>query len=196
MISPFFEKCVGNLERDIVAVAAEARNSLTAQHRWPNITQAERFAVSQMIAIDVEFSMADKNFGPVVYSRELFNEQCRLHLEDSKGTYYKIDNQSREDILEEILSKLRMILIPFKWQGEGWKIVCESIIRDASAAAKTGQLCRFYIIWKLHKAANASDLRSRPIAAALDDVTGPASHFVHCQLQEAVWRHQHVLKIH
>ncbi len=94
MISPFSEKCAGNLdsERDIFAVAAEARSSLTAQHRWPNITQAERFAVSRMIATEFGFKMADKNFGPVVYSRELFNEQCLLHLENSKGTCYKIDN--------------------------------------------------------------------------------------------------------
>jgi hypothetical protein len=194
MLSPFFERCVGNLERVIVAVAAKARRSLTARHRWPNVTKAERYAMSQMIATDVGFNIADKNFGPVVYSKELFNEQCLLHLEDSKGTYYKVDDQSREDILEEILSQLRTILIPFKKQGEGWKIVCDSILKDASEAARTGQLCRFYIIWKLHKAANASGLRSRPIAAALDYVTGPASHFLHCQLQEAVWRHQHVLK--
>ena len=57
-----------------------------------------------------------------------------------------------------------------------------------------GRLCVFYIIWKLHKAANASGLRSRPIAAALDYVTGPASHFLHSQLKEAVWKHPHVLK--
>ena len=100
MLSPSFEKCVDNLERDIVAVAAEARKSLTARHRWPNITQAERYAISRIVATDVGFNMADKNFGPVVYSRTLFNEQCRLHLEDSKGTYCRIDNQSREDILD------------------------------------------------------------------------------------------------
>ena len=37
-------------------------------------------------------------------------------------------------------------------------------------------------------------VRSRPIAAAIDYVTGPASHFFHSQLKEAVWKHQHVLK--
>jgi len=55
-------------------------------------------------------------------------------------------------------------------------------------------LCVFYIIWKLHKAANAAGLRSRPIAAAIEYVTGPASHFLHSQLKEAVWKHPHVLK--
>ena len=84
--------------------------------------------------------------------------------------------------------------MPFKKQGEGFKLICDSIIRDASETAKSGKLCSFYIIWKLHKAANATGLRSRPIAAALVYVTGPASHFLHCQLQEEVWRHPHVLK--
>ena len=70
----------------------------------------------------------------------------------------------------------------------------ESIIRDSSKAAERGMLCTFYIIWKLHKAANASGLRSRPIAAAIEYVTGPASHFLHSQLKEAVWKHPHVLK--
>ena len=55
-------------------------------------------------------------------------------------------------------------------------------------------MCNFYIIWKLHKAANATGVRSRPIAAAVDYVTGPASHFLHSQLKEAVWKHPHVLK--
>lgn len=117
-----------------------------------------------------------------------------MHLEDGKGTYYKIVDQTKEDILDEILSKLRSILIPFKVQGEGWKHVAESIIRDSSKAVEGRRLCKFYIIWKLHKAAGGSGLRSRPIAAAIDYVTGPASHFLHCQLKEAVWKHPQVLK--
>lgn len=87
-----------------------------------------------------------------------------------------------------------MILTPFKKLGEGWKQVAESIIRDSSKAVKGGRLCNFYIIWKPHKAANAFGLRSRPIAAAIDYVTGPASHFLHSQLKEAVWKHPRVLK--
>ena len=46
----------------------------------------------------------------------------------------------------------------------------------------------------MHKAANTAGLRSRPIAAAIEYVTGPASHFLHSQLEEAVWTHPHVLR--
>ena len=42
-----------------------------------------------------------------------------MHLEDGDGTYSKIADKTREDILEEILSWLKSILIPFKKQGEG-----------------------------------------------------------------------------
>ena len=87
-----------------------------------------------------------------------------------------------------------MIVVPYNKLGEGWKQIAESIILDSSKAVKGGRLCNFYIVWKLHKAANAFGLWSRPIAAAIDYVTGPASHFLHSQLKEAVWKHPHVLK--
>ena len=36
--------------------------------------------------MEVGYIIADKNYGAVVYSKELFKEQCLLHLEDGKGT--------------------------------------------------------------------------------------------------------------
>ena len=193
-LSPYFDRRIHTMEREIVATATNAIKTLTARHRWPNITRAEQSVITRMRMIDVGYNIADKNYGAVVYSKNLFKEQCLLHLEDGKGTYCKTVDQTREDILEEILSRLRMILIPFKKQGIGWAHVAESILRDSSTAVKGGRLCKFYIIWKLHKAANAAGMRSRPIAAAINYVTGPASHFLHSQLKEAVWRHPHVLR--
>lgn len=193
-LSPFFDRRMHSMERDIVAAATNAKKTLTARHRWPNVSKVEQSVITRMREMDVGYNTADKNYGAVVYSKTLFKEQCLLHLEDGKGTYCKTVDQTKEDILEEIFSKLRMILIPLKKQGMGWAHVAESIIRDSSIAVKGGRLCKFYIIWKLHKAANAAGLRSRPIAAAINYVTGPASHFLHSQLKEAVWRHPHVLR--
>ena len=42
--------------------------------------------------------------------------------------------------------------------------------------------------------ANAAGIRTRPIVAAINYVTGPASHFLHCQLQKEVWKHSNVLE--
>ena len=60
----------------------------------------------------------------------------------------------------------------------------KSIIVDSSKAIKVGQLCNFYIIWKLHKAGNAFGLWS--IAAAVEYETSHTSHFLNSQLKEAV----------
>ena len=51
-----------------------------------------------MREFDVGYNTADKNYGAVVFSKELSKEQCLLHLEDSKGTYCRITNQKKEDI--------------------------------------------------------------------------------------------------
>ena len=90
------------MERDIVATATSAKNFLTARHPWSNITGV----IKRMRELDDGYNIADKNYGAVVYSKELSKEQCLLHLEDSKGTYCRITNQTKEDILDEILSKL------------------------------------------------------------------------------------------
>lgn len=194
MLSPMFDRCLRNFERDVIRIATDAKRTLNVKHKRPNITKAEQCVIMRMRELDVGYNIADKNYGTVVYSKDLFKEQCLMHLEDEKGTYWKITDRSKEDILEDVLLELRRIILPFKRQGKGWEMIVDSINRDSTKAAKGGRLCKFYVIWKLHKAANAIGLRSRPIAAAIDYVTGPASHFLHTQLKEAVWKHPHVLK--
>ena len=194
-LSPFFDRCICKLELDIAARAEEARKILPVRWKWPNVNSAEQSAIASVLDQDVGYNKSDKNYGPTLYSRELFREQCRLHLEDArKGTYRRIVEETKEDILSGILLKLRAILCRFKEQGTSWAYTCNSIIREATNAVKRGKLCSFYIIWKLHKAPSACGIRSRPIAAAIDYVTGPASQFLHCQLQTDVWKHQHVLR--
>ena len=193
-LSPLFDLRLRELERRIVAAATEAKQSLASRHRWPNLTRAERDALMQIQRRDVGYNIADKNYGAVVYSKELFKEQCLLHLEDGKGTYNKIVNRSAGDIIQDVLQKLREILLPFKERGGGWLLLANSLIRDSERTAESRRLCKFYIIWKLHKKANAVGLRSRPIASAQWFVTKAAAHFLHSQLKEAVWKHPYVLK--
>ena len=192
--APTFKRCLLQLEDNITEKVKTAQSMVKPQHRRPNISKGEREVLVKLRELDVGYNIADKNYGAVVYSKDLFKEQCRLHLEDGKGTYYKHVGRSNEDILSDVLNRLQRLLEPFKQLGEGWKSVVFSILRDAKREAEGGKLCRFYIIWKLHKAANAAGGRSRPIAAALNYVTGPASHFLHRQLKLAVWNHPYVLK--
>ena len=152
-------------------------------------------AIMSVLDHDVGYNKSDKNYGPTLYSRTLFREQCRLHLEDQdSGTYRKVVGETKEDILKGILQKLKAILCYFREEGDAWAYICNALIREATSAVQKGRLCAFYIIWKLHKEPNARGVRSRPIAAAIDYVTGSASHFLHCQLQTEVWKHPLVLR--
>ena len=55
-LSPLFEQHMRTMERDIVAAANSAKKSLTARHRWPNITRAEQSAIKQLREFDVGYS--------------------------------------------------------------------------------------------------------------------------------------------
>ena len=168
-----FRSHLRTMERDILMAATKAKKLVTLRHLWSNISKAEQTVITQMQDLDVGVNFADKNLGVVVYDRDLYREQCLLHLEDDKGTYDKIVDRSKEDILEHVSSELATILFNLKRQSRNpcWAYVADSILRDTRNAARKGRLCKFYIMWKLHKAANASGLRSRPIAASIDYVT-------------------------
>ena len=55
-------------------------------------------------------------------------------------------------------------------------------------------IMKFYIIWKLHKSANALGVRSRPISSNIGYPTSQVSLFLHCQLIGSVNKHNNVLK--
>ena len=193
--APSLKRRLFMLGDGITEAVKEAKSRvIPTRHRKPNLSKGERAVLVRLREMDIGYNVADKNYGAVVYSRDLFIEQCRLHLEDGKGTYYKIVGRSDEDILEDVVFRLRMILMPFKEKGEAWASTALSILNDSERLAVNGKLCKFYIIWKLHKAASSSGLRSRPIASATSFVTMPASHFLDRQLKKAVWSHPYVLK--
>ncbi len=71
--------------------------------------------MESVLDLDIRYNNADKNYGPTAYSQELAKEQCSLHLDDQeKGTYLRIVDESKEDILRSIILKLRSILCCFK----------------------------------------------------------------------------------
>jgi hypothetical protein len=80
------------------------RTCLAARLKRPKLNHAESAALKSVQRLDVGYNNSDENYGPTVYSGELAREQCRLHLEDQeKGTYCKIVDETKEEILEGIL---------------------------------------------------------------------------------------------
>jgi hypothetical protein len=95
--------------------------------------------------------------GPVLYSRDLYIQQCLLHLNDEKGTYEIID-KPKDVVLQDLLNS-------HKKDNVAVGRLTSTFLRWAEDSIRSKRLCKFYIIWKLHKKADTRGVRSRPIAS-------------------------------
>ena len=141
----------------------------------------------------VGFNNSDKNFGPVLYSRDLYLEQCRLHLYDGKGTYIHTD-KPKDLILQDVVQRLKNLVHDCFGTDSATKALARTLKTWADDSLMRGKLSKFYVIWKLHKEANAQGVRSRPISSNIGYPTSQVSHFLHCQLIDAVNGHEHTLR--
>ena len=129
---PVFDRFIKHFEYDTIEVVCKA---LLLRWKQQNLSAAERSATASVLNLDVDYNSSDKKYGPVMYSKELSRVQCQLHLEDaSKRTYRKIVDETKEDILQSFLLKLRSLLCRFKERGAPWDYHCNFIIREASMA--------------------------------------------------------------
>ena len=158
-----------------------------------NMTLAERNLIQTLAKYNVGYNISDKMLGPVLYSRDLFLEQCALHLYDGKNTYEPISG-GRDEILQHIVNKLKRLLTACCHGSPALIQLATTLRKYAEDSLKYGSLCKFYVIWKLHKAPNARGVRSRPIASQTRYPTRRLSQFLHSQLVDAVMNHPHVLK--
>ena len=142
---------------------------------------------------NIGFNNSDKNFGPVLYSRDLYLKQCQMHLFDNKGTY-EYTEKPRDLILLDVVRRLKNLLNDSFGNDPSTKSLARTLTKWADDSLKRNRLANFYVIWKLHKKANAQGVRSRPISNNIGYPTGQVSHFLHSQLIDSVNAHVHVLK--
>ena len=159
----------------------------------PNITRGERSLFRNVQDRDVGYNISDKNYGSVLYSRDLYLEQCEMHLRDDKGTYMYTD-RPKDLILEDVIIRLKTLVSNCFNDDPATKPLVRTLTKWADHSSNRGRLCKFYVIWKLHKKANAQGVRSRPISNNIGYPTGQVSHFLHSQLIDAVNKHVHVLR--
>jgi hypothetical protein len=50
-----------------------------------NLSKNEKELLNKLKEYQIGFNISDKNFGPVLYSRDEYLQQCRLHLHDDKA---------------------------------------------------------------------------------------------------------------
>ena len=115
-----------------------------------NLTKEERILLMKLRKHDIGYNASDKNYGPVLYLREKYTEQCKLHLFDGKGTYEKI-SQTKAEVLQNLLQRIKTLIQPMRKQHPALQRLAYTIQTWAEYAVKANVLCKFYIIWKLHK---------------------------------------------
>ncbi len=89
----------------------------------------------------IRYNNADKDYRPTAYTLELAMEQFNLYNDyQEKGTYLRIFDKTKKDILRSIILKLHSILCLFKEIGDPgiWETLCNSLIQDAEDAVKGG----------------------------------------------------------
>jgi hypothetical protein len=111
---------------------------------------------------NVGFKNSDKNFGPVLYSRDLYLEQCQKHLFDGKGTY-EYTGKPKDLILMDVTRRLKNLLNDCFGKESATKPLAQTLAKWADDSLQRARLANFYVIWKLHKKANAQGVRSRPL---------------------------------
>jgi hypothetical protein len=189
---PRLKDFITSLKQDTVN-----KSATIAKRRFrikPNLLPKERYImIRTVLNRNVGFSDSDKNFGPVLYSRDLYLQQCQMHLFDRKGTY-EYTQKPKDLILNDVARRLKNLLNDHFCNESATKTLARTLMKWADDSVKRGRLANFYVIWKLHKKANAQGVRSRPISNNIGYPTGQVSHFLHSQLKDAVNAHTHVLK--
>jgi hypothetical protein len=101
---PGLEQFVVSFKQDTMQTTANiARRRLRIKQ---NLLPSERTMIRTTLNRNVGFNDSDKNFGPVLYSRDLYLEQCKKHLFDGKGTY-EYTEKPKDLILEDVTRRLK-----------------------------------------------------------------------------------------
>ena len=170
----------------------EAMKESKKFRKWGNISPSERSALRSLKKLNLYFSLADKNLGPVISSPDLVKKQLALHLQDEAGTFREVHDCSTFDIIDKGIEELEFLSRLFK--DDGFASHVDRFIHYAKWCRDKGKLCSVFILWKLHKKPKDNGLESRLIAPNIDYFTADASTFLHAQLAPSVFSHDYVLQ--
>ena len=188
---PGLELFIASFKQETIQKSAKiAKQDLRIKQ---NLLLKERKIIRTVLNKYVGFNDSDKNFGPVLYSRDLYLEQCQKHLYDGKGTY-EYTAKPKDLILNDVARRLKNLLTGCFGKESATQSLAQTLTKWIDDSLKRARLANFYVIWKLHKKANAQGVRSRPISNNIGYPTGQVSHFLHSQLIDSVNEHVHVLK--
>ena len=100
---PGLERFIVSFKQDAMQTAANiAGRKLRIK---PNLLASARIMTRTVLNKYVGFNGSDKNFGQVLYSRDLYLEQCQKHLFEGKGTCKYTENP-KDLILEDVIRRI------------------------------------------------------------------------------------------
>ncbi len=94
----------------------------------PNLRSSERRIIRTVLNQNFGLNYSDKNFGPVLYSRDLYLKQCQKHLFDGKGTYEYTD-KPKDLILEDVTRRLKTLLYDCFGKEPATKSLAQTLTR-------------------------------------------------------------------
>jgi hypothetical protein len=193
---PELQSELWRIKSSVLTSAHHISNTLSKSKRyrkWGNISFLERIALLQLQKMNLVYGIADKNLGPVLSSKNLCDNQIKLHLFDDLGTYQEILHTSKIQIIENGIDRLRQMKMSCTSQ---FHFLLDRFILFANWCRYMDKvrLCRIFILWKLHKKAKDNGMESRLIAPNIFYFTADASTFLHYQLAPAVFSHNFVLQ--
>ena len=110
----------------------------------PNLLLSERIMIRTVLNRNVGFNNSDKNFGPILYSRDLYLEQCQKHLFDGKGTYEYTENP-KDLILLDVTRRLKNLLNDCFGKESATRSVAHTMTQRAEDV-KRNRLANLYVI--------------------------------------------------
>ena len=78
----------------------------------PNIPAAEPKMIRTVLGYSVGYNNSDKMLGPMLSTRSLYLDQCKLYLDDWKGRY-ECKSELKKQILVSVVDRLKCLLAAY-----------------------------------------------------------------------------------
>ena len=139
-LCPQLDKFTASFKTDTVNTSAGLTKKIVRVRS--NLTRTERTLLRNAQDRQVGFNNSDKNFGPVLYSCDLYLRQYQTHLFDTKGTY-ECTAKPTKMILQDIARRLKNLLNDCFGKESTTKSFAHTLTKWADDSVKLDRLANF-----------------------------------------------------
>jgi hypothetical protein len=181
-ILKFFKNMENDLDDKIQQFNQNEKTIFKQLRRQYNINESQQFIqIVDQISKDSKFVIrpADKNLGLTIMDSNWYDNEILNQLDNTR--YYIKCQNSKEDIVDEVLMKYETILQKFPVDHINEKYY-EFLQNSPQVNSCLTKIPKFYILPKLHKEV----VKGRPIVASCNWITTPISKYCNWVLQKEI----------